>query len=564
MVKDRLSNCKTITYSHKKKISLAFGILVFLTCPVFSQNHKKIPAEKPKLIIGIVIDQMRYDYIYRFWDKFSEGGIRKMVGSGTLCKNASYDFLINETATGYATISTGALPSHHGIISNTWYESLPNRVVYCVEDDHFNTVGGSYNAGRYSPSKLLASTLGDEMKMTNEMRSKVIGIAYEDCAAILSAGHAADYAFWYDDERGNWITSSYYVDSLPGWVEDFNAMRLPDTYLSRTWETLMPLSDYTESMSDTNDLEDGFDGRSVFPYDLDRISSKRRRERDYSVIKYTPFGNTLTRDFAIAAIVNEELGKDEYTDFMTIGFSASEYTGIKFGPNSVEMEDVMLRLDREIEHFLQFVDNQVGKENTLVFLTADHGISHQPGYLEGYRIPSGEFSPYAALSLLQSYLNVVYGKGDWFKYYYAQQIYLNQELIEDSRLSLAEVQGRVVQFMIQFEGISNAVSSQTLQTTSFTDGIFKKIQNGFHQKRSGDVVLNLAPGWVEKISENESYHSSYMGDNHVPLIWYGWKIGRSTINRPVFQTDIAATISHFLDISRPNSATGNVILELVE
>ena len=517
-----------------KRILLTAGLLVLCSHLIYSQNHKKIPAEKPRLIVGIVIDQMRYDYIYRYWDKLGDGGIRKMIGNGTFCKNASYDFLINETATGYATIATGALPSHHGIISNSWYESLPNQVIYCVEDDRVNTVGGPYDAGRYSPSRLLASTLGDEMKLTNNMQSKVIGIAFEDCAAILSAGHAADYAFWYDDERGNWITSSYYVDSLPGWVEDFNAMRLPETYLTRTWEPMLPLKEYTESMSDTCELEDGFNGRSVFPYNLERISSKRRNERDYSTIKYTPFGNTFTKDFAISAIVNEDLGKDEYTDLLTIGFTVNENIGMKFGPNSVEMEDVMIRLDRDLEHFLQFIDEQVGEENTLIFLTADHGISHQPGYLEGYRIPSGEFNPAAALSLLQSYLNVVYGKGDWFKYYYAQQIYLNQELIEDSRLSLAEVQGRVVQFMIQFQGISNAVSSQTLQTTSFSDGIFKKIQNGFNQKRSGDVVINLAPGWVEKISENESYHSSFIGDNHVPLIWYGWKIGRATINRPVY------------------------------
>jgi predicted AlkP superfamily pyrophosphatase or phosphodiesterase len=547
-----------------RRFFLSFGILVTLILSIYPQNHKKIPSEKPGLIIGIVIDQMRYDYIYRYWDKYSEGGIKKMIGSGTFCKDASYDYLINETATGYATIATGALPSHHGIISSTWYESLPNRVVYCVEDDRINTVGGGYEAGRYSPSKLLASTIGDELKLTNNLRSKVIGIAFEDCAAIFSAGHAADYAFWYDSERGNWITSSYYVDSLPSWVEEFNAMRLPDTYLARTWETLLPLSEYTESTSDTSALEKGFDGRNVFPYDLKKISAKRRNERDYSIIKYSPYGNTYTKDFAIATIVNEELGQDEYTDFLTVGFSTNEYIGVRFGPNSVEMEDIMLRLDREIEHFLKFIDEYVGEENTLIFLTADHGISHQPGYLEGYRIPSGEFNPLAALSLLQSYLNVIYGKGDWFKFYYAQQLYLNQELIEDSRLSLAEVQEKVVQFMIQFQGISNAVSSHTLQTTSFSDGIFKKIQNGFHQKRSGDVLINLAPGWVEKISDNESYHSSYLVDSHVPLIWYGWKIGHATINRPVHQTDIAATLSHFLDISRPNSATGEVILELVE
>jgi len=541
------------------------AISVLLLCqPTYSQNHTKIPSEKPKLIIGIVIDQMRYDYIYRFWDKYSEGGLKKMVTGGTFCKNAGYDFLINETAVGHATISTGALPSHHGIISNNWYASLQDEVINCVYDDRVSTVGGSYESGRCSPSKLLASTIGDEMKLSNNFASKVIGIALDNSAAILSAGHSADFAFWYDGERGNWVSSSYYIDSLPDWVEDFNGKRLPDTYLERTWETFRPITEYTESVSDTTPSEDGFKGKYTFPYDLKRISSISKKEKDYTVIKSTPFGNVLTKDFAIAAIVNEELGQDEFTDLLTIGFSSTEYIGKKFGSNSVEMEDAMIRLDHELEHFLEFIDDYVGEKNTLIYLTADHGLTYSPEYLKQYRIPSGEFNAYSSLSLLSSYLNVVYGKGDWFKYYYAQQLYLNHDLIEDSRISLLEIQNRVVQFLIQFEGVSNAISAQTLQTTNFTDGIFRKIQNGYHQKRSGDVIINLAPGWVENNTASSSYHSSYVGDNHVPLIWYGWKIKRSTISRTVNLTDIASTLSYFLDITKPNAATGEVILELVE
>jgi predicted AlkP superfamily pyrophosphatase or phosphodiesterase len=463
---------------------------------------------------------------------------------------------------GHATIATGAIPADHGIISNKWYNNLRDEVVYCVGDEKVRTVGGSYESGRFSPKNLLASTTGDEIHLASNFRSKVIGIALDPAAAILSAGHSADYAFWYDNETGNWVTSSYYTDSLPSWVKEFNGKKIPESYLSRTWEPLYPLSTYTESGSDTSVFEQGLKGRSVFPYNLDKMSREKRNERDYSLLRFTPFGNVLTRDFATAVVLNEKLGQDDYTDYLAIGFSANENIGKYFGSNSVEIQDAMLRLDQEIAHFLDFIDQYVGIQNTLVILTSDHGLAYTPAYLSSRKIPSGDFNPYSSLSLLGSYLNAVYGKGDWIRFYYGQQIYLNHELIETSGISYQDIQERTAQFLIQFEGVSNAVTSYTLQTSNFSDGIFQKMQNGYHQKRSGDVIINLAPGWIEKIN-GDSYHSSYLGDNHVPLIWYGWKIKRSVLTRPVKMIDIAPTISYFLDIARPNVSTGNIILELV-
>ncbi|MFC2115304.1 alkaline phosphatase family protein [Bacteroidota bacterium] len=546
------------------KTLIYFVLIASLTFPagLNAQTRSRIPSEKPKLIISMVVDQMRYDYIHRYWEKFGENGIRKLVGSGTFCKNASYNYLINETAVGHATIATGALPSHHGIISNNWYNNLQGQVVYCVADEKVNTLGGSYESGQFSPNHLLASTIGDEINLSSNFRSKVIGLALDNSAAILSAGHSADYAFWYDNETGNWVSSSYYVDSLPAWAREFNEKKISELYLSRTWEPLLPIGEYTESGSDTSAFELGLKGRSIFPYDLDKISTPKRNQRDYGILKYTPFGNVLTRDFATAVIINEELGQDEYTDYLAIGFSANEYMGKYFGSNSVEMEDAMLRLDRELAHFLEFIEQYVGIQNTLIILTADHGLAYSPSYLTANNIPSGDFNPYSSLSLLGSYLNAIYGKGDWVRYYYGQQIYLNHELIETSGISYQEIQERTAQFLIQFEGVSNAVTSYTLQTSNFSEGIFHKMQNGYHQKRSGDVIINLAPGWIEKIN-GDSYHSSYLGDNHVPLIWYGWKIKRSTLTRPVKMIDIAPTISYFLDIARPNVSTGDIILELV-
>jgi len=536
--------------------------LLFLPDSLNSQNRSRIPSEEPKLIITMVVDQMRYDFIHRYWDKFGEDGIRKLVGSGTFCKNASYNYLINETAVGHSTLATGAMPSHHGIISNKWYNNLRDKTIYCVEDDKINTVGGSFESGPYSPNNLLASTIGDEIHLATNFKSKIIGLALDNSARYMEQSLYGIQGMIKDDETGNWISSTYYVDSLPSWVSEFNEKKFPESYLTRNWEPLLPLSSYVESGSDTSEFELGLGGRSVFPYDLDKISALKRRKRDFGVLKYTPFGNVLTRDFATAVIINEDLGQDEYPDYLSIGFSANEYIGKQFGSNSVEVQDAMLRLDREIALLLDFIDQYVGMQNTLVLLTSDHGLAYSPDYLEASKIPSGEFNPNSSLHLLGSYLNAIYGQGDWVRFYYGQQIYLNHELIETSGISYQEIQEHSAQFLIQFEGVSNAVTSYTLQTSNFSEGIFHKMQNGYHQKRSGDVIINLAPGWMEKIN-GDSYHSSYLGDNHVPLVWYGWKIKRSTLTRPVKMIDIAPTISYFLNIARPNVSTGDIILELI-
>jgi predicted AlkP superfamily pyrophosphatase or phosphodiesterase len=544
-------------------ISVLLALICLIPAISFSQEYKKIPPEKPKLIIGIVIDQMRYDLIDRFWNKFGDGGFRKIIQEGTQCKNASFQYLINETAVGNATISSGTLPSYHGIIADNWYVSLQDKIINCVEDERYSTVGGSYEAGRCSPSKLMVSTIGDELKMSNEQKSKVIGIALDNEAAILSTGHSADYAFWYDIKTGKWITSSFYTDSLPGWVNEFNNKDIARLYLQGMWEPLLPLDQYSESLPDMNKYEKGINGKSVFPYDLKKMSFSRNNQLNYEMIKFTPFGNSFTKDLAIAAIANENLGKDEYTDILTVGFSANEYMARIFNLNSVEMEDAFIRLDKELEHFFTFIDDFVGNENVLIYITSDHGISYTADYLNDQKIPSGEFNPFSALTLLGSYLNAVYGEGDWVKYYWSQHIYLNHELIEDSRIPLDEFQNRVAMFLIQFEGVSNAITAHTLQTTSFQDGIFRKIQNGYHQKRSGDVVISLAPGWNEKNTNSTVFSSSSPGDARVPLLWYGWKIGRSTINRQVNMTDIAPTLAFFLDISWPNASTGEPILEII-
>ena len=526
----------------------------------FSQNPT-VPSEKPKLIIGIVVSEMRYDYLTRYWDKFGDGGFKRLINGGTYCKNAHHDYLISESGEGLATIATGAYPDVHGIVSDYWYDRLKDKITFCVSDEKVSSTGGAFEQGRYSPVSMLTSTLSDQARVAGQFKPKVISISLDPRAAVLSGGHAANGAYWFDTERGKWISSSYYADSLPVWVDDFNSKGFPELYLQRFWEPLLPLESYTASLPDDNIYESGFSGKKVFPYDLNKMTMIKKGQRDFNMLRYTPFGNSLTKDFAVASLVQEELGKDDDTDWLQIAFSATGYLGDKFSSGSAEIQDTYLRLDQDIEHFLNFLDEQVGMKNVLIYLTADNAMADDPAFLTAQGLPAGYFNYNSAMSLLGTYLNLIYGKGDWIRFYYAQQIYLNRDLIENSKLSLPEFQNVVAAFMIQFEGVSNTLTSTNLMTNNYTRGFFEKIQKSYSQKRSGDILLHLSPGWTEK-GIDKQYSSSFRYDTHVPLIWYGWKIKRTSIFRPVSVTDIMPTIAVFLDIPRSGGLEGNLIEEL--
>lgn len=530
--------------------------------PMYSQD-RQIPSEKPKLIIGIVVSEMRYDYINRYWDKFGEGGFRRLAENGAFCKNAHHDYLIAESSTGFASIATGAYPDAHGIVSDFWYDRLKGQVIYSIADPDVQTLGGAYESGQFSPGNIQSSSLSDEMKISNKFRSKVLSISLDPRAAVISGGHAADGAYWYDNDNGNWITSTYYTDSLPSWVDQFNNKKFADLYLQKTWEPLLDISEYDESLEDENGHESGIKGQKTFPYDLESLSELKRKKTDYSILKYTPFGNTYTKDMAIQALISEDLGRDEYTDFLFLNFSAGAYAGKYYNSWSVEMQDLYVRLDQEIEHFLNFVDQEIGIKNVLFYLTAENAVANEPSYLLEKRIPSGYFNYNAALSLLKTYLNVIYGKGDWIRFYYAQQIYLNNLLIEDSKISFTEFEDRIARFLIQFEGVSKVLTSTDLMKNNYTRGTFERIQKTYNQKRSGDIILHLNSGWVERGVER-SLSSSFRFDSHVPLIWYGWKTGREEISTEVSITDIMPTINYFLGLSKSSAMQGIVIQEMVD
>ena len=570
----KISNIKVSNYNiqdkerivtdMKKHIIIFFALIHLLILQSFAQENARIPSEKPRLILVIEISQFRYDYIPRYWDKFSEGGFKKLINRGSYCENTAYNYLFSDVGIGSATIATGTNPSQHGIIARSWYNNLQDRIVDYVYDDKVNTVGGGYDDGRYSPANLMTTTFCDEIKLTNNFKSKVIGVSLDPAPAIFSTGHTADCAYWFNFKTGSFISSTFYIDSLPKWVNDFNSKKFPDVYLENEWNTLLPISEYTASLLDNNSYETGLFGQVVFPYTLKDLSKKFKRKEKYEILRYTPYGNDLTKDFAISAMVNEKLGQDEYTDILTLTFTASEYIGNLYGPLSVEIEDLVLRLDKELEHLLDFVEKTIGKENVLVILTAEHGVRYLPEYLEDNKIPSGYFNAPGNISLLKSYMNNIYGKGDWIKQYHGQQIFLNRTLVEDAKLNLGEMQTNVANLMLQFSGVANTMTASTLQSTNFTQGIFSIMQKGYNQKRSGDVLLNFNTGWAEMPIESDEIAAPYGHDRRVPLIWYGWKIGRNSIKRPVDLIDIAPTICTLLEISYPNSASGTPILEIIE
>ncbi|PID92731.1 MAG: hypothetical protein CSA96_01620 [Bacteroidetes bacterium] len=540
------------------------AILVLLACLFTSSHAQRIPAPKPKLIVGITVSGMQYDYLSVYWDSFGDKGFRRMAKNGANFKNARYDYLLTEPSVGFATIATGSGPDVHGIVSDYWYERLGNKIVYNLDDPTVCGIGGTYGSGAYSPKAMQSRTLADELRIKSRFQSRSFGVAIDPEAAILMAGHTASAAYWLDPESSLWVSSDFYMDSLPDWVEAFNGKNYRDVYLNRTWETLRPISGYSESLLDNNPYETGFDGQITFPYDMLRLSTGVRGGVDYSLLKSTPWGNTYTKDMAIATIVNEELGKGEASDMIHIGFNATRYLAKRYTTWSMEMQDAYLRLDEDLGHLLDFLDDEFGLENVLVYLTAENAMAVDPRYLAESRVPSGFFNYRTSVSLLKSYLNAVYGRGDWVSFYYAQQIYLNHQLIEDSGLSLDEVQDRVARFMVEMAGVSNAVPAYVLQRNYFTGGLMQRVQNSYYQKRSGDVILYLIPGWVEHSNLGGAGDAEFQYAPHVPLLFYGWKTRRVRISQRVSPADIAVTLASILEISMPENATGKVISDLLK
>lgn len=382
----------------KTKI-LFLSLLITNLCVFAQKQNSSLP--RPKLVVGIVVDQMRWDYLYRYYDRYQANGFKRILNEGFTCENTYINYVPTVTAIGHSTIYTGSVPAIHGITGNDFIIEATGKNMYCTDDTTVSTVGSSSNAGKMSPRNLLASTITDELKLATNFRSKVIGISLKDRGSILPAGHAANAAYWFDNATGNWITSTFYVNALPSWVNKFNDQKLPEKYLKQDWNTLYDIKTYVQSSPDDNPYEGKFSGSttSTFPVKTSTLFTNK----NYDIIRSTPYGNTLTVDMAKAAIDNEQLGNNVVTDFLAVSFSSPDYIGHKFGVNAIEVEDTYLRLDMDIANLLSYLDTKVGKGNYIVFLTADHGAAHNPNFLIDNKIPAGYF----AGGQVQKDLNIV-------------------------------------------------------------------------------------------------------------------------------------------------------------
>jgi predicted AlkP superfamily pyrophosphatase or phosphodiesterase len=517
--------------------------------------------KKPKLVVGIVVDQMRYDYLTRFYDKYGDDGFKRLMMDGYDCKNTHFNYIPTYTAPGHASIYTGTTPKYHGIIENNWYDKFEKKTVYCVNDDSYNPVGTTDNYSRVSPRRMLVTTVADQLKLHNQQKSKVIGIAMKDRGAVLPAGHSANAAYWFvGKDEGSWVTSDYYMADLPKWVKDFNKSKTVEKYLT-TWKTLYDIKTYTESGPDLNDFESGFKGKetATFPYDLKKLS---KDNGNFDILKTTPFGNSITTDFALAAIDSEKLGQGNETDFLTISYSSPDYIGHNFGVNSKEIQDTYLRLDIELAKLLKHLDNKVGSGNYTVFLTADHAAVHVPAFLESLNIPAGYFDKKVFKERLDNFLLKRYNTSDLIEHIGGFQIFLDRQKVSELNLNLQEVQQSIVDEIINYDYIDRAYAAHTLHNKAFNEGIESLLQNGYHQKRSGDVLVSFNAAVISYGRKGTTHGSGYMYDTHIPLLFYGNGIKQGSTLQKVKITDIAPTISALLGISFPNATTG-VPLEFV-
>ncbi|GGG89552.1 alkaline phosphatase family protein [Polaribacter pacificus] len=539
--------------------------LILLFTVINSQAQQQENLQKPKLVVGIVVDQMRYDYLIRFANKYGKDGFKRILKDGFSLENAHYNYVPTYTAVGHTSIYTGTTPDHHGIIGNNWYDKFLKKSIYCVDDNQYETVGNTGNGGKKSPYRMQTTTITDQLKLAQNMQGKTIGIAIKDRSSILPAGHTADAAYWFDGgSAGKWISSTYYMKNLPNWVSNFNANGKADNYLKQPWNTVYNINSYTESMADDNIYEAPFNGKekTTFPYDIAKL---RKANGNYNLLKAIPAGNSFTKDFAKAAIIGENLGKSNYTDFLAISFSSTDYIGHQFGVASKEVEDTYIRLDKDLADLFQFLDKQIGKDQYTLFLTADHAAVQVPAYLQSLKIPAG----YINAKDLKNYVNnitLTHFKSDKLVENLSNfQIFLNKETLKKLNLDIHVVAQKIADEVVNYKNIYKAVTAKTMQTTNFTDGILHKLQKGYNQKFSGDVLLAPNFSTFSSTSRKGTTHGSGNSyDTHIPIIFYGKGIKAGVSKKRYSIVDIAPTIANLLQVEFPNGTNGIIVDEALK
>jgi len=545
---------------------------LILVCPLvtFAQKPKddlvknqltKLPL-RPKLVVGIVVDQMRWDYLYRYANRYGSGGFNRMLREGFTCENTQIPYVPTVTAAGHTSIYTGSVPSVHGIAGNDFIIQATGKTLYCTEDNTVQGVGVKGSAGQMSPRNLLSTTITDELKLATNFRSKVIGIAMKDRGGILPAGHTGNAAYWYDDSEGSWITSTYYMPQLPNWVQDFNQLKLAEKYIKQDWNTLYPINTYSQSTADETPYEGKLRGedKPIFPH----LTSKMLNG-NFNALRLSPYGNSLTLDFAKAAIKNERLGQGKETDFLAVSLSSTDYIGHQFGVNAVETEDTYLRLDKDLESFFNTLDQTIGKGQYTVFLSADHGAAHNPQFLKDQKIPADLWNGGSILKGLNEKLSQQFKQEKLVLGFNNYQVNFNYFLIDQSNIDINQLKDAAINFLNNQEGVAYAIDMDKASIASVPDAIKSKIINGYNRQRSGAIQILLNPGLFQGSSKTGTTHGTWNPyDTHIPLVFMGWGIKQGSTNRLTSMADIAPTLAALLHIQEPNGNIGLPIEEVLK
>jgi len=540
-------------------LALAMSFTVPAQTPKVTKSSK---VARPKLVVGIVVDQMRYDYLYRYYDQYVEGGFKRMMNEGFNCRNNHYSYALTVTAAGHASVYTGSVPAVNGIIGNEWFDPIAKQGVYCVEDSTVTTIGSNNpTVGKMSPRNLLTSTVTDQLRIATNFRSKTIGVAIKDRGSILPAGHTANGSYWFDSKTGNWVTSTYYMNDLPQWVKDYNAKKMPSEYLKKGWKLMLPADQYTQSSPDDVAWEGKLPGnpKPVFPYDLAGLAGDA-----FGVVTDTPWGNTITKEMAIEAIKGENLGKRGETDFLAISFSSTDKIGHRSGPNSVEQQDDFLKLDREFADLFTFLDGWVGKGEYTVFLTADHGVVDVPGFAKEHKLPSGLVDRKVVNATVDDALNSAFGSDVYVLSRENNQLYFNHTLLKSKNVSVAQASAVVREALLKIPGVADVLDLTDMGKAPLNTYQLELYKNNVNAKRSGDVQILTLPGWFYGTSTGTSHGTPYNYDTQVPFVIFGWGINKGETLRRTSVSDIAPTVASLLHILPGSGNTGNAVEEALK
>lgn len=521
---------------------------------------------QPKLVVGLVVDQMRQDYIYRYEKKFGADGFKRFLNQGFQLTNLHYNYAATETGPGHSSIYTGTTPAIHGIIKNEWFVKDTKGRVNCVATDAYKMIGATGTGA--SPELLLSTTITDELKIATQRKGKVVSVSLKDRGAVLPGGHAADAAYWMDNQTGNFITSSYYLQQLPSWANDFNSKKYSDKFAAMEWNPTLPLEQYTESTPDQSNCEQAFDKKGVtFPHNL---AEMKKASNDYSCVSLSPYGNEIVRLFAQSAIEGEKLGSDDILDFLAISFSSTDILGHAVGPQAVEIEDMYLQLDKQLAELFLFLDKKVGKGNYTVFLTADHAADETRQSLEDLKIPSGFLDLKKLKEGLNELLAPYFPGKEVVESVANDQIYINHQAFGDdlrkSALDIMICEELISNYLRKQEGIAEAYPRSVLRQIPFDEKSFRgQLVRSYHTERGGDIMFLVKPQWNSHGNKAGTTHGTpYSYNTHVPGLFYGAGIKHGKSSQYHTITDIAPTISTLVKIKFPSACTGTPIVEILD